>query len=126
MVPSKKQRIAGWIVSGLVAVFLIGISAVGKFTEWEGKEEMFQKIGFTTELVFKIGILEVMLAIVYLIPRTSFLGAILLTGYLGGATVTHLRVGEPIYFPVILGVVMWIGCALRNPQIFSLSLGKTG
>ena len=125
MVPSKKQRIAGWILSGLVALMLIGPSAMGKFLEWEGKEKAFQDMGFTTDLMIKIGILEVTLAILYLIPRTSFLGAILLTGYLGGATVTHLRVGEPFITPVIVGVVMWFGCALRKPEIFSILIGKS-
>ena len=123
MVPSKKQRIAGWILSGVVALFLIGPSAMGKFLEWKDKDAMFAKMGFTTDLMFKIGILEVALAILYLIPRTSFLGAILLTGYLGGATVTHVRIGEPFFMPVVMGVLMWIGCALRYPMIFSLACG---
>src|SRR5687768_6258982 len=101
MHPSKTQRIIGWILSGLVAALLIGPSALGKFIEWEGKEEAFEKMGFTTDLMFKIGILEVLLAVLFLIPRTSFIGAILLTGYLGGATVTHLRVGEPAFVPVL-------------------------
>ena len=54
MVPSKKQRIIGWILSGLVALMLMGPSAMGKFTDWEGKEKMFADMGFTTELMFKI------------------------------------------------------------------------
>ena len=120
---SKTQRIIGWILSGLIAVLLIGPSAMGKFLEWEGKDKMFTHIGFSPELIFKIGILEVILAVIYLIPRTAFLGAILLTGYLGGATVTHLRVGDPFIAPVIIGVVMWIGLGLRCPTIFSLAMG---
>jgi hypothetical protein len=53
----------------------------------------------------------------YLIPRTSTLGAILLTGYLGGATATHVRVGEPFYFPVIFGALIWLGLLLREPRL---------
>ncbi len=121
---SKKQRIAGWIVSGIIALLLIGPSAGSKFANWEGKEAGFAKLGFTTDLMFKIGVLEVVIAVLYLIPRTSFLGAILLTGYLGGATVTHLRVDEPFFGPLIIGVVMWIGCALRKPEIFRLVTGS--
>lgn len=121
---SKKQKIAGWVISGLVAAMLIGPSAMGKFTEWEGKEAMFAKMGFTTDLMFRIGILEVLVAVLYLIPRTAFLGAILITGYLGGAIVTHVRVQDPFIMPVIIGVVMWIGLGLRLPQIFSLASGK--
>jgi hypothetical protein len=124
MTTSSKTRLAGWILSGLVAIFLIGPSAMGKFVEWEGKTQMFEKMGFTNDLMFKIGILEVAIAVLYFIPQTSFLGAILLTGYLGGATVTHLRVGEPFVFPIVVGVVAWIACGLRCPQIFSLATGK--
>lgn len=121
---SKKQRIIGWVLSGLVAALLIGPSAMGKFTEWEGKDKMLEKMGFSTDLLFKIGILEVTLAILFLIPRTSFVGAILLTGYLGGATVTHLRIEEPFVMPVVIGVVVWIACGLRRPEIFSLAAGR--
>ena len=122
---SKTQRILGWVLTGLTGVFLIGPSAAGKFINWEGKDKMFAHIGFTNDLIFNIGILEVVLAVLYLIPRTSFIGAILLTGYLGGATVTHLRVGDQFLFPVIIGILMWIGLGLRYPTIFSLAMGKS-
>lgn len=118
---SRNQRIAGWILSGLLAVLFIGLSASGKFTEWEGKEKAFEKMGFTTDLMFKIGIVEVVITILFLIPRTAFIGAILLTAYLGGATVTHVRVGEPFYIPVIVGVLVWVALGLRRPEIFSLA-----
>ena len=117
---SSKSQIAGWVLSGLVSVFLAGPSAIGKFVEWEGKAKMFDHIGFTNDVIMKIGVLEIILAILFLIPRTGFLGAILLTGYLGGATVTHVRVGDPYFFPIVLGVVMWIGMGLRRPAVFSL------
>jgi hypothetical protein len=123
MAASKKQRIVGWIISGIVGLFLGGPSAIGKFVEWDGKAKMFEHIGFSTELIFQIGILEVVLAMLFVIPRTSFLGAILLTGYLGGATVTHLRVGDPFVMPIIIGIVMWIGLGLRRPEVFSLACG---
>lgn len=122
---SKKMRIAGWILTGLVAAFLGIGSAAGKFVEWEGKAEKFEHLGYSQELIAKIGILEIALAIIYLIPRTSFLGAILLTGYLGGAIATHVRIGDQFFFPIIVGVVMWTGLALRRPQVFSLAIGST-
>lgn len=124
MAGSKKMAIVGWVLCGLVAALLIGPSAMGKFLEWEGKSEMLTKTGFTSNMLFNIGILEVILAIVFLIPRTAFLGAILLTGYLGGATVTHVRIGDPFIMPVIIGIVMWVGLGLRYPQIFSLASGN--
>lgn len=120
---SKGKTIAGWIVSGVVAAFLCGPSAGGKFFEWDGKETMFTDLGFTIQMMYGIGILEVVITILYLIPRTAFIGAILLTGYLGGATVTHVRVSDPFFFPILIGVVMWIGLALRRPEIFTLAIG---
>lgn len=113
----------GWGLSILLAAFLIVVSASGKFVEWEGKEEMFEGMGFTTELMMQIGVLEVIIALLFLVPRTAFLAAILLTGYLGGATVTHLRVGEPFVFPIVIGVVAWIALGLRRPEIFTLAVG---
>jgi len=121
---SKLRRIAGWVLTILLALFLVGASAMGKFTEWEGKAETLHRMGFTADLLFQIGILEVALAVLFVIPRTAFLAAILLTGYLGGATVTHLRVGEPFYAPIIVGIVIWVALGLRNPRVFSLALGS--
>jgi hypothetical protein len=121
---SKKMKATGWVISVLVAIFLIGPSALGKFIEWEGKGEMFARLGFTNELIQKIGVLEIALAVMLLIPRVAFLGGILLTAYLGGATVTHLRIGEPFFFPPLIGVVMWIGLACRRPEIFALATGS--
>jgi hypothetical protein len=122
---TKKQRIAGWVISVLVTLFTIGVSAVGKFTAWPGKEEMFGKMGFTTALMTRIGVVEVVVAVLTLIPQTAFIGAILMTAYLGGAVVTHLRVGEPFFFPIVLAVVMWIGQALRQPEILRLARGAS-
>lgn len=120
---SKKPKIAGWILSVLIALFLIGASAMGKFTQWEGKAEMFAKMGWTEDVMFKIGIVEVTIAILFLIPRTSFVAAILLAAYLGGAVATHVRVGEPFFFPIIIGVLVWIALGLRQPDVFRLAFG---
>lgn len=121
---SGKRRIVGWVLTGLLAALLMGPSALGKLLPWEGKQEMLDHLGFTEPQLFRIGILEVTLAGLLLIPRTSFVGAILLTGYLGGATVTHVRVNEPFVMPVLLGVVMWVGLGLRRPAIFALAQGS--
>ncbi|MEO8497082.1 MAG: DoxX family protein [Planctomycetota bacterium] len=119
----SKSQITGWVLSSLLSAFLILASASGKFTEWEGKAEMFAQLGWSPDVMFKIGIVEVVIAILFLIPRSAFVGAILLTAYLGGATSTHVRVGEPFYMPIIIGIVVWIALGLRNPQIFSLAFG---
>ena len=125
MLNSKIMRIVGWVLSVLLALMLIGLSASGKFTQWEGKAEMFGKLGWTEGLMFQIGIVEVAITILFLIPRTAFVGAILITAYLGGATAAHLRVGDPFVFPIILGVVMWIALGLRVPEIFRLAIGSS-
>ncbi len=117
---SRVKSLIGWVLTGLISAFLILVSASGKFMDWEGKDEMFSKLGFTTSLMAKIGILEVVLALLLVIPRTGFLAAILLTAYLGGATVTHVRVGDPFFFPILLGLAMWIGYGLRRPEVFRL------
>lgn len=117
----SKSRIAGWVLSVLLAAFLIVASASGKFMEWEGKAEMFGKMGWSNDVMFKIGVVEVAIAILFLIPRTAFIGAILLSAYLGGAVATHVRVGEPFIAPIVIAVVMWIALGLRDRRVFALA-----
>jgi hypothetical protein len=117
----KTRRKIGWGLSVLLSAFLVIVSAGGKFVEWEGKTEMFEKMGFSTDLMFKIGILVVVLALLFLVPRVGFLAAILLTGYLGGATVTHLRLGEPFLMPIVIGIAVWVALGLRRPEVFALA-----
>lgn len=119
-----RSNLVGWILSGIIFLFLVGPSAAGKFVEWEGKAEMFAKMGVTIELIQKIGVLEIIISLLFIIPRTGFLGAILLTGYLGGAIMTHLRIGEPIIAPIVIGVLIWVALGLRMPSIFSLAMGN--
>jgi hypothetical protein len=85
---------------------------------------MMAKLQIPLNLLTTLGVIEVSVAVLYLIPRTAFLGAILTTGYLGGAVWTHLRVDDTWYFPIIIGVLMWMGLALRHPVIFRLLLGQ--
>ncbi len=120
---SKKLRIIGWVLSFLVVAFLIFGSAMGKFIEWEGKTELFAHLGYSPELIMKIGVVEIVIALLFLIPGMGFPAALLLTAYLGGATATHVRVGDPFYFPIIIGVVIWIALGLRRPEVVSLVLG---
>lgn len=125
MTGSKKKHIAGWIICALVSAFLLGVSAPGKFTEWEGKEEMFAKFGYSAELMQKIGVVEVALAVLLLIPRTGFIAAVLLTGYLGGAVATHVRISDPSFvMPIVIGVLVWVGVGLRTPGVFALAMGR--
>jgi hypothetical protein len=125
--PTKTQRIIGWIRTILVGLFLIGASGVPKFldvSKMEGMPEMMAKLQIPLSLLKVLGVIEIAVAVLYLIPRTAFLGAILTTGYLGGALWTHLRVGDTWFFPIIIGVLLWLGLALRQPAIFRLLLGQ--
>jgi hypothetical protein len=117
----KAQTITGWILTALVGLFLIGVSGVPKFFDFPGKNEMMGKLGIPLSLLPTLAVLEIAVTLIYLVPRTSFLGAILLTGYLGGAVFTHLRVGDPWFFPIIIGMLAWLGLALRQPAIFTLA-----
>ncbi len=123
--PSKARRITGWALTGLVGLFLIGASGIPKFVDWPGKKEMFDHLGIPAGLSPTLGVIEIAVTMLFLIPRTSFLGAILVTAYLGGAVWTHLRVGDPWWFPIIMGVVMWVALGLRQPAIFALAMGKS-
>jgi hypothetical protein len=96
---SKALLITGWVLTGLVGLFMIGVSGIPKFFDFPGKNEMMEHLGIPLSLVPTLAVLEIAVTVSYLIPRTSFLGAILMTGYLGGAVFTHLRVGDPWYFP---------------------------
>jgi hypothetical protein len=117
----NKKQIAGWILSGLISAFLIGVSAIPKFIEWEGKAEMFAKMGWTTEVMFYIGIVEASLAVLLLLPRAGFIGAVLLTAYLGGAVATHVRINDQFYFPIIIGVLVWVAMCLRDPRVVAVA-----
>jgi DoxX-like family len=121
---TRRQRLIGWILSALVSLFLLGPSAMGKFTAWEGKEAMFTSLGYTVPLLMKIGVVEVAVAVLFLIPQTALIGAILVTAYLGGATATHVRVGQPFWMPILLGVVVWVGLGLRRPVLRELLRAK--
>jgi hypothetical protein len=116
---SKKARWAGYILSALPVLLLL-FSATMKFMRPAQVVEGFAHFGFQESLILKLGIVELTCTIIYLIPRTSILGAILLTGYLGGATCTHVRAGENFILPVLAGVLVWGGLYLRDPRIRAL------
>ena len=116
---SKKLFWAGLIASALPVLMLL-FSAVIKLLNLANVVTEFARLGYPESRVLGIGMLELACTIVYLIPRTSVLGAILLTGYLGGATATHVRVGDPFFAPPILGVLLWLGLYLRDERLRAL------
>src|SRR5437764_12974793 len=108
---------SGYVVSAIPVLMLL-FSGVMKFLKPPSLVEEFERLGYGENLALIIGILEVGCTIIYLIPRTAVLGAILLTGYLGGATATHVRIGDPTFFgPVIVGVLVWLGLYLRDSRL---------
>jgi hypothetical protein len=116
---SKAALWTGYIMSALpVLLFLTGV--IMTLLKPPQVVQGFTQFGFPESLLPKLGILELVCTILYVIPRTSVLGAILLTGYLGGATVTHLRVGQAFFMPVIVGVLVWGGLFMRNPRVRDL------
>jgi hypothetical protein len=122
----NRSKLAGWILSFLIAAMLAGPSAGGKLIDFEGKEEMFGKLGWPTGTMFYVAFVEIACAMLFLLPRTGFLGAILLTGYLGGAAAAHVRVSEPFFMPILIGVFVWIALGLRNPAVIDLAVGSAG
>jgi DoxX-like protein len=117
---SKKRLWAGRILSTLPILLLL-FSGVLKLSKAAPVVQGFAQFGYPESLLLSIGIVEVACAVVYAIPRTSILGAILTTGYLGGATATNVRVGDPSFFlPVILGVLVWAGLFLRDDRLRAL------
>ncbi len=101
-------------------VLLFLFSAGMKLMKPPAVLEGFAHLGYPEKLILPLGILELACTVLYMIPRTSILGAILLTGYLGGAIATHLRMGEPFLPQFIFGVLIWGGLFLRDPRLRAL------
>jgi hypothetical protein len=116
---SKGMLWTGRVVSGLV-VFVFLFTAAFGLLKPEMAAQGFAHYNYPTGVMLPILIVEILCVVLYAIPRTAVLGAILLTGYLGGATATHVRVGEPFYLPVIVGIAIWIGLFLRDERIRAL------
>ena len=118
--PSKRLLWAGRVVSA-VPVLMLLISAAMKFTRSpEVAKQFVDHLGYREGALLGIGVLELVSVILYVVPQTSVLGAILLTGYLGGAVATHVRVGDAFVIPVALGVLVWLGLYLRDVRIRAL------
>jgi hypothetical protein len=113
----------GRVISALAVLFLLFDSVI-KLMKIGPVVESFAQLGYPVSIVRGIGILALVCIVVYVIPRTSILGAILLTGYLGGAIATHVRIGSPLFthtfFPIYVGVLIWLGLYLRDNRLRAL------
>jgi DoxX-like family len=120
---AKKQLIAGYVLTALVALFLTFDSVV-KVLVLPPAVQGTTELGYRADTVFMIGIIELVCLGLYLVTRTSVLGALLLTGYLGGAIATHVRAGSPLLshtlFPIYVALLVWGGLYLRETRLREL------
>src|SRR5262245_14531659 len=119
-----RGRTIGWVLSGLVIAFLL-MDATMKLLALPIVLETQAPLGFVGEGIARgLGVLLLLCTLLYAAPQTAVLGAILLTGYLGGAVVTHVRVGDPLFshilFGVYLGILLWLGLYLRDARVRAL------
>ena len=122
--PVSKGRLwTGRVMSALPALFLF-VDAIGKLVKPAPVVEGTVQLGYPESVLLGLGIVLLACTVLYVFPRTAILGAILLTGYLGGAVATHVRVGSPLFshilFPVYLGVLIWGGLYVRDERLRAL------
>ena len=120
---TKKRLTAGAALTALAALFLAFDAGI-KLIRLRPAVESTTELGYPAEAVFWIGLIELVCLVLYLVPRTAVSGALLFTGYLGGAIATHVRVGNPLLshtlFPVYVAAVMWGGLYLRESRLGAL------
>lgn len=110
----------GWIMTALPAFFVL-MGSVMKLMRLPAVHEGFARAGLPDRLIVTVGLIELICVITYLIPRTAVLGAILMTGLLGAACLTSLRIADPTYpMPVLLGMLAWGGLFMRDPRVRAL------
>ena len=120
--PSKAAVWGGWVMGGLPAVFLL-LGAAMNFAKPASAVEGTIKMGYSEAVMTPLGVVLLVSTLLYLFPRTAVLGAVLLTGWLGGAVATHVRVGDPLgtmLFPVLFGALLWGGLWLRDRRLRAL------
>lgn len=126
---STTQTRVGRVLSTLAVLFL-AMDCVGKVLQLDMYIKGTTDLGFASELVLPLGVLETAVVVLYCIPRTAVLGAVLLTAWLGGAVATHLRLGNPLLshtlFPIYVGLFVWGGLYLRVTALRLLLPLRTG
>jgi len=120
---AKRRRMTGYILTGLVSFFLT-FDVVMKVLRLAPAVQGTTELGYPAGTVLWIGVIELVCLVLYLVPRTSVLGALMLTGYLGGAIATHVRVGSPLashtLFPIYVALMVWGGLYLREARLRDL------
>ncbi len=128
-VESRWSLRTGRLISGLAVAFLI-FDSVGKLLRVQPVIDGTRQLGYSPDVVFGLGVTLLGCVLVYLAPPTSALGAVLLTGYLGGAVATHVRVGSPLFthilFPIYVAALLWGGAILRDARLRALLPWRNG
>ncbi len=118
---SKAMLWTGWVLSVLPSLALLASGAMKLLSPPADLAKNFEHLGWPPKLAVVLGIVEIVSTLIYLFPPTAVLGAVVLTGYLGGAVATHARINEPQFIaPVILGVVLWFGLFFRDSRVRAL------
>lgn len=116
----KRAIWTGRILSGIAVAFLT-MDAVMKLLQVKPAVEGTAQLGYPASVIFPLGIIQLICLVLYLIPRTAVLGAVLWTGYLGGAIATHVRIGNPLFshilFPIYVAAFLWGGLWLRDRRV---------
>jgi uncharacterized membrane protein len=119
--PTAASLWTGRVLTGLFAVFMLGASIAPKLLDLPVARENMTQLGWPPGYVLMIGLIELTCLVLYLVPRTSLLGAVLMMGLLGGAMATQIRAGSPLFshvlFGIYLGAFMWGGLWLRDPRV---------
>ena len=118
-VASKGLYWTGWVISVLVFLMMVMGASMG-LTRQEFAVKGFVELGYPEGVLVPLAAVQLACAILYVVPQTGVLGAILLTAYLGGATATHVRASQPFFMPVLVGVLVWLGLLLRERRLWSL------
>ncbi|HYC90780.1 MAG TPA: DoxX family protein [Thermoanaerobaculia bacterium] len=120
---TTKQIWTGRVLSTLAVLFLL-FDAIGKLVRPQAVIDGTTQLGFPVSVILPLGIIQLVCLLLYVLPRTSILGALLWTGYLGGAIATHVRLGNPLFshvlFPLYVAALLWLGLWLRETRVRAL------
>jgi len=117
--PAKTLLWTGRILSALAVLFIL-FDSVGHLLEPAPVVQAFAQLEFPLRLSICLGVIQLICVVFYIVPRTAVLGAVLMTGYLGGAVAIHMRVGNPVFecvFPIVIGIFFWAGLLMCDVQL---------
>lgn len=124
MITTPAMLWTGRVLTGLFALFILGASVAPKLLGMDVAERTMVQLGWPSGYAFMVGVFELTFLVLYLVPQTRILGAVLMMALLGGAMATQIRAGSPLFshilFSVYLGLFMWGGLWLRDPQLRAL------